>query len=262
MRISGIIGVLLAIGFTCPTLAAPSGLTTGAVAQRCSIADLANCPTALRGSEYDRIPTTINIAKSAQPQHEIGPIFAMVPIQTAAANHGRSSQHPFNASPGKSSELSGFVFHANEARHSARPALLICLGEIITKRELSRRFSRYEVRYTQGEGCLTCAVITGADEQLEVDFDQDGRTVINLRSTDDRGRDVKGNRVGSSLANALGSATAQCDAGESTTCSSPDLKGLHYIVIEDERCPLNVQEKQPTAIPACARIAGFQISSN
>jgi hypothetical protein len=81
-------------------------------------------------------------------------------------------------------------------------------------------------------------------------------------STDDRARDAKGNRVGSSLANAIGSAAAQCDAGESTTCSSPDLKGLHYIVIEDERCPLNIQEKQPTAIPACTRIAGFQISSN
>jgi hypothetical protein len=153
-----------------------------------------------------------------------------------------------------------FIFDASSVRHSAKPALQIRLGERITRQALKRRFAGYDVRYSKGEGCLTCAVITGADGQFDVDFDHDGRTVIHVRSTDDRVRDTKGNGVGAPLSAAIGSNAAQCDAGESTTCASPDLNGLLYIVTDDERCTLNVEEKKSTVIPFCARIGGFQIA--
>jgi hypothetical protein len=135
------------------------------------------------------------------------------------------------------------------------------VGEKISKQALQRRFAGYKVQYTKGEGCLICAVITGPDGQFDVDFDQDGQTVLHLRSIDNRIRDALGNEIGSPLKTALGAETAICDAGESTTCASTAFKGLSYIVTEDERCPITVQEKQPTQIPACARIGGFQILS-
>jgi hypothetical protein len=118
------------------------------------------------------------------------------------------------------------------------------------------------VRCTKGEDCLTCAVISGADGQFEVSFAQDGRTIIDIRSYDDRSRDAQGNAVGASLVKAIGSTSAQCDAGMDTTCASPSLKGLSYILADDDRCPITAKEKQPTEIPACARIAGFQIQAN
>jgi hypothetical protein len=115
------------------------------------------------------------------------------------------------------------------------------------------------VRYAKGEDCLTCAVISGADGQFAVSFGRDGRTIVDIRSYDGRSRDAQGNAVGASLGKAIGSTSAQCDAGMDTTCASPRLKGLSYIVAEDDRCSITVKDKQLTDIPACARIAGFQI---
>jgi hypothetical protein len=159
----------------------------------------------------------------------------------------------------KTSESNGLVFDASSIRHSANPALRIRVGEKISKEALKRRFAGYDVRYARGEGCIICAVITGPDGQFDVDFDQDGRTVLHLRSVDNRIRDALGNEVGSPLKRALGTETATCDAGESTTCASTALKGVSYIVAEDDRCPITVQDRQPTKIPTCARIGGFEL---
>jgi hypothetical protein len=52
-----------------------------------------------------------------------------------------------------------------------------------------------------------------------------------------------------------------CDTGETTSCASTASANLHYIVAEDDRCQISVQEKQPTHIPACARIDGFQLDA-
>ena len=174
---------------------------------------------------------------------------------TLAAQSGEASSI-------KRSGPSGFVFDATSIRHSAKPALLIRLGANISKQALKRRFAGYDVQYTKGESCPTCAVISGPDGQFDVGFDEDGRTVTQLRSTDNRIRNANGNEIGSSLTNALGAETATCDAGESTTCASTAIKGLSYIVTEDGRCLLSVKDKQPTDIPACARIGGLQIQGD
>jgi hypothetical protein len=135
------------------------------------------------------------------------------------------------------------------------------VGEKISRQALKRRFAGYDVRYANGEGCIICAVVTGADGQFDVDFDKDGQTVLQLLSTDNRIRDAMGNEIGSPLKSALGAETATCDAGESTTCASTALKGLSYIVAEEERCPIAFPDTQPIEIPACARIRGFQLLS-
>jgi hypothetical protein len=159
-------------------------------------------------------------------------------------------------------DAKGFIFRAQEIRDATNPSQSVRLGEEISPQALKKRFAEYEVRYTKGEDCLTCAVISGTDGQFQIDFAQDGRTIINIRSSDDRSHDAQGNSIGSSLQKALGSNSAQCDAGMDTTCASPTLRGLSYIVADDDRCPIAPKEKQPTDIPACARIAGFQIQGD
>jgi hypothetical protein len=195
------------------------------VAMPCSGTGLTNCQIAFRESKGDWLV-----------------------VQTEAEKRPTTSRKPV-----------GFVFSSQAIRHAANPNLSVRLGEKISRQALTKRFAGYEVRYTKGEDCLTCAVISGPHGQFEVSFAQDGRTVVDIRSHDDRSRDTHGNARGASLARAIGSTSAQCDAGMDTTCASPNLKGLSYIVAGDDQCPVTVKEKQPTDIPACARIAGFQI---
>jgi hypothetical protein len=38
---------------------------------------------------------------------------------------------------------------------------------------LEKRFTGYDVRYTKGEDCLTCAVISGRDGEFQINFAQD-----------------------------------------------------------------------------------------
>lgn len=161
--------------------------------------------------------------------------------------------------PNTISKPMGFVFSSQGIHHAASPKRSVRLGEKVSPQSLKTRFLGYEVRYTNGEDCLTCAVISGADGQFKVSFAQDGRTVVDIRSYDDRSRDTQGNTYGASLAKAIGSTSAKCDAGMDTTCASPNSKGLSYIVAGDDQCPIIIRDKQPTDIPACARIAGFQI---
>lgn len=153
----------------------------------------------------------------------------------------------------------GFVFGTGGVQHATNANRSVRVGEKISPQALKKRFAGYAVRYTKGEGCLTCAIIAGNDGQFEVSFGQDGQTVIDIKSSDNRSRDVQGNVVGTPLAKAVGSTSARCDAGEETTCASPTLKGLSYTVADDEKCRLEVRDKGPTDIPACARIAGFQM---
>lgn len=186
---------------------------------------LTNCPFAFREAKGDRL--------LVQTEAEKRPAIGRTPV--------------------------GFIFSSQDVRHATTPGRSVRLGEKITRQALTKRFAGYEVRYTKGEDCLTCAVISGADGQFVVSFAQDGRTVVDIRSHDDRSRDTYGNAPGASLEKAVGSTSAQCDAGMDTTCASPNLKGLSYIVAGDDQCSITVKEKQPTDIPACARIAGFQI---
>jgi hypothetical protein len=159
-------------------------------------------------------------------------------------------------------DAKGFTFRAQEIRDATNPSQSARLGEKISPQALKKRFAEYKVSYTKGEDCLTCAVLSGTDGQFEIDFAQDGRTIVNIRSSDNRSRDAHGNSIGSSLQKAIGAASALCDAGMNTTCASPIFKGLSYIVASDDRCPIALTEKLPTNIPACARIAGFQIQGD
>jgi hypothetical protein len=125
--------------------------------------------------------------------------------------------------------------------------------------QLKKRFSRYKVDVTAGEDCSICATISRGEVSISVDYDENGIVIVGISSNDNESTDALGNGVRSSLRNAIGAPTADCDAGMWTPCASPQLTGLHYIVEENERCRLLIKENQATEIPACARIDGFRI---
>jgi hypothetical protein len=155
-------------------------------------------------------------------------------------------------------ESEGFIFTSDRAINPRNENESVRLLEKLPAAELKRRFSRYKINVTAGEDCLICAVISRGEVSITVNYDENGITITSIASNDKQSTDALGNAVGTPLRKAIG-ARADCDAGDSTTCASPRLTGLRYIVEESDKCPLVVKEKQPTDIPACAKIDGFRI---
>jgi hypothetical protein len=152
-----------------------------------------------------------------------------------------------------------FVFGGSGVANSGNPAESIRISEQIGPSALKRRFRAYTVRLAKGEDCLTCATISGRPGIIEVDYGPDGKTVMGVASRDEKSADAFGNRVGGSLAAATG-AVARCDSGMELTCASSKLKGLSYVVAEDDKCQVEVGEgSKLSRIPDCARIGGFRI---
>jgi len=154
-------------------------------------------------------------------------------------------------------ETAGFVFSGNGVRHTADPTVRIRIGERLTPQALRSRFSRYQVQYVSGEDCTACATVSGGDGSFEVYFARDARTVIGIRTSDERSRDSQGNAARGALLQIVGTLSVRCEAGDGTTCASPDVRGLAYIIADDQKCPLNVERGKSTIIAACTQIDGF-----
>ena len=157
------------------------------------------------------------------------------------------------------SDSAGFIFTADRAINPGNEKEFVRLLERLPVAQLKKRFSRYKVDVTAGEDCAICATVLRGEVSITVDCDENGIVIVGISSNDNKSTDALGNAVGSSLRNAIGT-RADCDAGDVTTCASPRLSGLHYIVEEGKKCHLSVKENQPTDIPACARIGGFHIA--
>ena len=153
----------------------------------------------------------------------------------------------------------GFIFTADKAINPLNEGKSVRILEKLPVAELKSRFARYNVNVVVGEDCSICATISRGEVSISVDYDENGIVILGISSNDKVSTDILGNRVRSSLRNAIGDTTANCDVGMWMTCASPRLTGLHYIVDENKGCSLVVKEKQPTKIPACASIGGFQI---
>jgi hypothetical protein len=147
-----------------------------------------------------------------------------------------------------------FILTGQTIYNSHKNDEFVTIGEKLLVSELKRRFKRYRVAVTAGEDCAICATIFGKGGSIEVDFDEDGKSVIGIFSLYKKSSDALGNSIGSSLRNAIGT-IAQCDAGAWTSCRSK-LYGLSYIV-DSKKCFVRVAgdgNAQETNIPACARI--------
>jgi hypothetical protein len=155
---------------------------------------------------------------------------------------------------------SGFVFSGDRAFQVSNTNEGVRRFEKLNISALKRRFSSYSIRVAKGEDCLVCATISGPGGALEINYDRGGSTITSIASYDSKSRDALGNGIGGSLMKALGTNVATCDSGMNLTCASPLLKGLSYIVADDEKCTITVsEEKKQSDVPACARIAGFEI---
>jgi hypothetical protein len=155
-------------------------------------------------------------------------------------------------------EPAGFIFTADKVTNPRDERESIRLRERLPLIQLKKRFSRYEVVSTAGEDCFICANISRGKISISVNYSEDGITITEITSNDKMSADALGNAVGAPLRDAIGARTADCDAGDRTTCASPRLIGLHYIV-EGDNCSLLVKDNQRTDIPACAKVGGFQI---
>jgi hypothetical protein len=124
--------------------------------------------------------------------------------------------------------------------------------------DVKRRFRSAKVTSSNGEDCVTCAVVDGPVGAIDVHYDRkNGITMV--VSHDPKSMDVAGNKVGGLLATAIGNA-AFCESGMETICTSTKIIGLSYIVADDEKCIIETAtEKKSVAVPACAKIGGFQL---
>ena len=153
-----------------------------------------------------------------------------------------------------------FIFNGERVVNVRNSHESVRILEKLPIAQLKRRFARYRVVATAGEDCNICAIVSGRGASLEIDYDADGIVVVGISSRDKTSTDALGNLVRSSLRDAIGAETAQCDAGDETRCKSPRLGGLSYIVEDDERCRLSIPGGAgKTVIPRCARIRGFAI---
>jgi hypothetical protein len=153
-----------------------------------------------------------------------------------------------------------FIFNGEKAVNIRNPKEFVRIGEKLPIVQLRRRFGRYKVVSTAGEDCEICATVSIRGASLHVDYDASGIVVVAIRSQDKTSNDALGNRFGSSLRTAIGAGTAQCDAGDWTSCESPRISGLSYLVEEGPGCQLSVPRGAgETIIPTCARIGGFAI---
>lgn len=131
------------------------------------------------------------------------------------------------------------------------------VGERLPVSELKKRFKGYSVQSTAGEDCLFCAGVFTNDVAFEVNYDETGIVVTSVVCGDGCS-DALGNEVGSSLQSAIGE-VGNCEAGYYTTCVSPRVSGLIYILSEDNSdCQLTIAG-QSTSIPACAKVGAFLV---
>jgi hypothetical protein len=156
----------------------------------------------------------------------------------------------------------GFVFTETGVYNSAKPTERVNISEKIAPSKLRKRFPGYKFRVAQAEDCSTCAFISGAAGNFEVFYGNDGVTVTAVMSYDKKASDSLGNRPGGLFIDAVGN-SAPCDVGMWRSCSSPKVKGLSYIVDDEEACPF-IQEGdgiKSVPIPSCLKIDGFVLES-
>lgn len=133
------------------------------------------------------------------------------------------------------------------------------VGERLPVSSLKKRFVGFDIQSTSSEDCNFCASVSSSGQGFQVNYDIDGIVVTSILCFDGCA-DALGNEHGSRLLDAIGD-RASCDAGLYTTCRSPRIDGLNYILYEDsENCDFEINGGE-TRIPACAKVGGFQIGS-
>ena len=158
---------------------------------------------------------------------------------------------------------SGFVFDEYGVTNLTDPAVYVRLNERVSPEALKQRFKTYKVAIRkggdEGEDCYFCATITSLAGEFEVMWQQDKKTIFAIETRDERSVDRLGNKVGGSLANAIGGKTALCAHMEGIYCHSQVMKGFLYLAGGDN-CQIEVEDDKPTAIPACATVQAFRVS--
>ena len=158
-----------------------------------------------------------------------------------------------------------FIFTGEKVVNPRNERQFVQIDEKLPISDLKRRFDGFEVRVTVGEDCVICATVLGRSSSFSVDYDESGITVTSIKSVDRNSVDALGNGIGTRLTEAIQGSEALCTNGEETSCASPVLPSLRYIIEEIESCQLKALQEDkniPTKIPLCSKISGFWISKN
>ena len=148
----------------------------------------------------------------------------------------------------------GFVFSGDRVVSAADKKQFISVGEKLSIPQLKKRFLSYTVTPEEGEGCGDiCVSIEGKKgTYILISYEGDRSSGFYRISSDARSsQDTLGNTIGTPLRQAVGANTTKCDRGAEITCESVLIKGLSYIV---GGC-----DWKGKAIPACAKVQGFEI---
>jgi hypothetical protein len=148
----------------------------------------------------------------------------------------------------------GFVFSGDQAVSAADKKQFISVGERLSVSQFKKRFPSYTVTSEEGDCSGTCVSISGKkeDQYLWIGYGGDrSSNFYTISSGAQSSRDTLGNTIGTPLRKAVGANTTRCDEGMAKTCESVLIKGLSYIV---GGCTWKT-----AAIPACAKVGGFEI---
>jgi hypothetical protein len=121
-----------------------------------------------------------------------------------------------------------FVVSGETITSSTSANRYVKVGERLPVSELKKRFEGLTVQSTAGEDCLFCAYVSSSEVAFEINYDETGVVVTSVVCHQGCS-DALGNEVGTKLQSAVGS-EANCDAGYYTTCLSPRIQGLNYIL--------------------------------
>lgn len=151
-------------------------------------------------------------------------------------------------------QTTGFIFSGDQAVSAADQRQFIRVGERLSAAQLRQRFPGYKISTIRSDCGGTCTVIESKDgSYIRIDYGGDRTySFYRIYSDAENSRDSLGNTVGTSLSKAVGADSTKCDLGAATTCESVKIKGLSYVA---DGC-----EVQGPAIPACAKVGGFEIS--
>jgi hypothetical protein len=141
--------------------------------------------------------------------------------------------------------------------NSANPSQYVNFGERLPIAALKKRFTGFTVQSTAGEDCLYCAFVSRSETGFEVNYDDTG-IIVDSIVCGQGCSDALGNEMDGKLQDAIGE-IGNCEAGYYTTCSSPRVDRLVYIVNDDPNISSFEVTGSETKIPKCAQIGGFMV---
>lgn len=195
---------------------------------------------------------------ASKPIGKLEACFEDINLNIATAGSDRSHVDPSSRSAGR---LPAFILTNRMLFRSTNPDQFVRIGEIVTLRDLGRRFpnSKVVTEFEMGDEEYEFYKITDGDAEVVVNFDE--KSVVKGFSVSKSGTsDSKGTQVGDSVAGSLGS-HAYCNTYRE---DSPDFcmenqssDTVYEVEMSRSDCHLPELQQGIMSIPNCLRVIGI-----